>query len=247
MTLYDILNLAGAFTLLFYNLLNIKERRKLDAGRLRTWAETQRSQGKKGILLKDGLWLAIEIIVISVFQYTPAPIFNSIFGNLVGTGSNYFGLLYTIFFILLVACWILKIDAKKQMDIITPAFPLALFFAKLGCFSAGCCNGIPWNGGIANAYTGVVEFPIQLLEALIALILFLFFHRCRKRFKEGAVLPVYIMTYSCIRFFTEFLRSEGTVLFGLKFYQYLCLIGILLGAFEYYYFVVRQKKEIKAE
>lgn len=242
MTGYDLLNYIGAFTLLFYNLFHIKERRKLEYGRLRLWADGQRMQGKKGIFVNDNLWLIMEIIIISLFQYVPAPIFNAVFGNLIGTGSNYFGLLYTIFFILLFACWLIKVDAKKQMDLITPAFPLALFFAKMGCFTAGCCNGVAWEFGIANAYTGIREFPIQLLEALVGLLLFFILRINRKRIKEGAMFPIYLMAYSGIRFFTEFLRAESAVLFYLKLYQYLCLAGLLLGIGQYYFFVAEKKR-----
>ena len=60
--------------------------------------------------------------------------------------------------------------------------------------------------------------------------------------KEGTVFPIYLMTYSGIRFFSEFLRGEEAVMWGLKRYHYLCLIGLALGIIEYYVVVnVREK------
>lgn len=244
MSMYNILNYIGAVALILYNFLQIKERSALTNSRFRRWAGKCRISGKTGIFVKDSFWLVLETIVISLFQYAPIVIFNKAVGTIFGTGVNYFGLLYLVPVFLGLGCLIMGTDLLNQLDLVTPAFPLALFFSKIGCFTAGCCAGIAWKYGIPNAFSGTKEFPIQLLEAAVALLIFMFFMKYRKKLKTGTAFPMYVMSYSAIRFFTEFLRVEEVVFMGLKTYQIMCLIGIVVGAMEYY-LAVTDKRNIE--
>ena len=52
---------------------------------------------------------------------------------------------------------------------------------KIGCFFAGCCYGIEYNGFLNVTYNysaiapkGISLFPIQLLESIVFLIIFLY-------------------------------------------------------------------------
>ena len=175
MSTYYIFNYVGAAALFIYNFWHIKKRQELTQSRFRK-AVTK--------LSIERLYLMIETLIISVFQYAPILIFNKSFGFAVGTGANYFGLLYLAPLFLGIGCLILGTDWMSQMDLITPAYPLALFFSKIGCFFGGCCRGIQWKYGIPNFQTGVKEFPIQLLEALTAFLIFIFFYTNEKKLKK---------------------------------------------------------------
>ena len=212
MSTYYILNYIGAAALFLYNFLCIKKRQELTQSRLRKMMA-------ESIMVKS--CLVIETLLISVFQYAPILVLNKSIGYVFGTGANYFGLLYLAPVFLILGCLILGTDWMNQIDLITPAYPLALFFSKIGCYFAGCCSGIK-------------GFPIQLLEALVALLIFLFFLKYGKKLKTGTAYPVYVLLYSASRFFTEFLRIEEPIFIGLRIYQILCLVGLIIGAMEYY-------------
>ena len=244
MSMYNILNYTGAAALVLYNLLHMKERRNFFGGRLRIYAAKYREAGKRSFLCSDTFCLVLEIIAISVFQYAPALFMNKAFGDLVDTGANYFGLLYLAPMFMYAGAWIIGTEPFKQIDIITPAYPLALFFSKLGCFATGCCRGFVWKYGFYNSASGYREFPSQLLEAVVALLIFLFLALKRKKMKDGTVFPIYLMLFSGLRFLTEFTRIEEAVFLGLKTYHYLCLVGLVIGTLEYY-LAISDKRNIE--
>lgn len=182
---------------------------------------------KKGIIL-----VIIETIICTVFAYLPAAL-NFPFGKLVGTGANYFALLYSIPFFMMVMGFALWLNPLKQADISVPGIPLALVFTKIACFTSGCCNGLWWPAGPWNYSTERNEIPIQLIEAAVAFGLFVFLLWYRKTAKTGTVLPVYTILYSAIRFVTEFWRGEILVLGPFRLYHLFCLIGVIVGVIEY--------------
>lgn len=247
MSYYDILNFVSGFSLLIYNLIRFRQHQQIPGGHFRNWAARRREAGLRGLLSRDLFWVFVNIVLISVVQFMPAPIVNKLFGNLVGTGMNYFGLLLTAPLILPLYCWIMGINIASQVDAVTPAFPLALFFTKLGCATAGCCSGIPWKFGLRNPYNGRLEFPIQLLEAAVALGIFFFLLKVQKRLKPGTAYPVYVILYSGIRFFTEFLRADENILWIFKTYQIICLGAFLLAAVGYLLILRHRKKATKPE
>ena len=159
-----------------------------------------------------------------------------------------YGLLLAAPILMGLVCFLMRIDYLAQYDLVTPAYPLALIFTKIACYFAGCCRGFAWDGGIYNPITKLTEFPAQLVEMAMALVLLIFMEFCRGKLKKGTMFPVYMMVYSGTRFFTEFLRCEPRVFHGFKTYQLLCLGGVLVGALEYllvcvYHARVRKKED----
>jgi phosphatidylglycerol:prolipoprotein diacylglycerol transferase len=134
--------------------------------------------------------------------------------NLVLGGNVFYGgLLGGI----LAAMIILKTRPRYRylLDIVTPAIPLFHFFGRIGCFLAGCCFGIESAFGF-TAYHSIIEeanglnrFPVQLLEALVNLVLFVILDNFRRKnvFRQN-LLYVYLLFYSVARFFIEFLRGD---------------------------------------
>lgn len=222
-----LLNYVGAAAMVGFNLLHIKEKQQFLGGRskaqiLRFSKADQRRLWAR-LLSNTAFWAVTEILLISVLQYIPAPIMNRRFGDLVGTGANYYGLLLTSPLLLVTGCMFLRVDPVRQMDLLTPAFPLALSISKIGCFCAGCC------GGIECAFLGGKAFPVQLLESAVAILLFAVLMFFRKEVKPGTMFPLYVILYSGTRFFSEFLRVEENVLWVFKVYHFQCVGGVLLG------------------
>ncbi len=129
-------------------------------------------------------------------------------GLLGGTLTGYLGLRF------------LKQDVSTYSDLMAPIVPLFHAIARVGCFLAGCCYGIPCAWGIAvtgntmvPGINGVHRFPVQLLEAAcnlaLAGVLFLVWQR-RHRYPLvcGNLYKIYLISYGIIRFFDEFLRGD---------------------------------------
>ena len=237
MNLYVTFNTVSSVVLLAYHLLHYKEKKRLLGGVSESVIrhfESRKPKRMAKILSKVCVWVVFEILLVFTLQYYVTGNFNTLFGNLVGTGANYYGLMFFAPPLVIALCFLLKIDPLAQMDLVAPAYPLALVFVKIACFTAGCCSGVRWIYGVYNPVTRWIEFPVQLLESAVALLLFVFLLLIKRKLKKGTVFPVYLMTYSALRFFTEFLRAEPEVLLGLKTYQILCIVGIFVGALEYY-------------
>lgn len=134
----------------------------------------------------------------------------AIFGGMVFYGG--------LFGALVGAAWYMKslnLPHNPYMDVIAFCIPLFHGFARIGCFLGGCCYGVEWQYGVVfrnsleASANGVPRFPVQLLEAgleflLFAVILLLFI----KNKLSGRLIYLYLLSYSVIRFFDEFLRGD---------------------------------------
>lgn len=215
------------YVVLLYNLSQYKKRKEISS-----------------LLSNSKLGTIFEIILVSCAQYLPIGFLNNSWGKLMSTGANYFGLLLFTPYFLLIFCYFFRVNPLEQIDLIAPAYPLALVFVKLACFTIGCCRGFECSWGMYNYRFETTEFPSQLLESLVALLLFFFLLYWKRHATTGTLFPLYTILYSFHRFFTEFTRCEEDVLFFLNTYQLICLVGIVIGFVEYF-FALECKNEIK--
>lgn len=114
------------------------------------------------------------------------------------------------------------------------ALPLMYGISKIGCFLVGCCHGIAYEGfGAVSYHNSIVEtglvFPVQLLESVLFLLIFLFgiwyFHRAAGE----RVLPLMLLLCAVGKFFPDFLRMEH-VRGHLSPNQWVCIGFAILGA-----------------
>jgi len=118
---------------------------------------------------------------------------------------------------LFIGLFIIKKDNNyiKYFDIIAVGIPLFHFFAKIGCFLAGCCYGIQSKIGFSNYNSkitetnGISRFPVQLLESFFCIMLFFYLNSLliNNKFKNK-LLYLYLLIYSAGRFFIEYLRDD---------------------------------------
>lgn len=228
--MYDIFTIyMSSLALLIYNLMHIKEKRELLSG-ISQIALRRATKCRSRIRYHaENYWAIIEIILISLYQHGLVSMLNKMTGNLLNTGANYFGLIFFMPLLLPLLCWMIGIDPFKQIDLITPAYPVALFFMKIGCFCAGCCRGISSTFGMYNRAYDCVEIPVQLIEAAFAVMIFFVLLIQKKKSSTGTLLPQYMILYCGSRFFSEFFRQDPNVFLGLKLYHILCIVGFSLG------------------
>ena len=136
-----------------------------------------------------------------------------------------------------------RLPVWKMADLFAPSVALGLFFARLGCFMAGCCYGketaLPWGVTFSHpqslARLGVRLHPTQLYEAAGCFCLFLFLARGeKKKSYEGEIFWLFILLYSLLRFLIEFFRDDPRgFLFG-TFFSTSQAIGVLLAILSIY-------------
>ena len=186
-----------------------------------------------------------EVILVSVelllMGYLPtlASSANRPFGALLGTGANYFGLLFTVWLLIILVSVLIMSNPIKQLDIVAIFLPFRMIFTRLACFFNGCCWGIPWEYGPYNYHYDHPgnQVPVQAIEAIFVLVIYFFLLWYRKRAKPGTMFPMYMILYGGTRFFNEFFTaSEPDIIGPFNMYHILCVISFVIGLIMFFIF-----------
>ena len=134
----------------------------------------------------------------------------------------YGGLLCALLFMYLYIR-IRKLPARLYLNNTVIAFPLFHVLGRICCSLTGCCYGIEYHGPLALHYTqahvtpginddivNFTRFPVQPLEALLELIIFIvLLILLLKKGDSFSVTSSYLLMYSVVRFLDEFLRGDA--------------------------------------
>jgi phosphatidylglycerol---prolipoprotein diacylglyceryl transferase len=145
-----------------------------------------------------------------------------------------------------------KLPGLATADVFAPAIALGHAIGRLGCFAAGCCWGaechLPWavtfTNPEANRLTdvplGVPLHPTQLYESLgEAAIFAVLYRRFAKPHRPGAIIGLYLMLYSTVRFLVEFVRAHDKTNFHVG--PFVVEQWIALGLFALGWFLMRRR------
>jgi|RhiMetdeSRZDD1v2_1073273.scaffolds.fasta_scaffold134522_3 phosphatidylglycerol---prolipoprotein diacylglyceryl transferase len=164
-----------------------------------------------------GAKLMMILVDFGDYARNPGMLFS--LATLQAAGIFYGGLIVA----LIVAYFYMR---RKQLpllataDVLAPGLALGHAIGRLGCFAAGCCwgarTGVPWAvtftrpeaHDLVGVPLGVPLHPTQLYEAIAEIIIFLVLYRLiSKPHKPGAIIGLYLVLYSAVRFFDDFLRD----------------------------------------
>ncbi|HWP83551.1 MAG TPA: prolipoprotein diacylglyceryl transferase [Terriglobia bacterium] len=188
-----------------------------------------RDEMKKDEVLNLGIYLALAgilgsklALILQESDYyfsNPRQLFS--LSTLQSGGIFYGGLILAI----LVGLWYTRrndLPFLKTADVFAPGIALGHAIGRLGCFSAGCCWGLPttlpWGVTFTDPHShatvgvplGVPLHPTQLYESAAGGILFLFLYRQQRQKQfEGQTLGWYLLLYGAARFAVEFLRYHS--------------------------------------
>jgi phosphatidylglycerol:prolipoprotein diacylglycerol transferase len=139
-----------------------------------------------------------------------------------------------------------KLPGLLTADVLAPGVALGHAIGRVGCFAAGCCWGVECHRFWAVTFTNPVTnqlfgtplnvplHPTQLYEAgAEALTFVILLSRFRRPHRAGAIIGLYLVLYSMVRFVVEFFRyHEQADPFGgpLSLAQWISLATFLLGA-----------------
>lgn len=222
-SLYKYWNAVSTAVMFFYLVSQTEKFSEISPFAVRQTSE------KNKMLVSFGEVLAIIVVAFILFR-----ILNPAFAEWFTNGNaNYYGSLTAWFIAITILTIVFRTSPFHAHDLFAPALPIQLFIAKISCFFSGCCSGVEMPGSwYFNQNTDRYEFPIQLVESLIALILFVFlrWYQGRNRI-PGFLFPIYLIMYAASRFMTEFLRADLPNVFGiLNAYQILSIVYMFFGA-----------------
>ena len=126
----------------------------------------------------------------------------------------------------------LRYSWKALWDVLMPISLVAFVGARISCTVTGCCYGYPCSWGVYNVLKGTYLFPIQFLEALVAVLILVAMIRREKKngfVPDGRNVPLILISYGIARFFLEFLHDNQKIVAGLASTQFHCLIMIAVG------------------
>lgn len=137
------------------------------------------------------------------------------FGSMMQGGFVFYGGLIGGLLCLLLARKIHHIFCTPYIQHLIFLIPWIHGFGRIGCFLAGCCYGIPYDGPLAVQFpagslapTHTTLFPIQIVEASALLLLAGFLLVLTLR-GVSQTLPIYLIIYAVIRFFLEYYRYDS--------------------------------------
>ena len=146
-------------------------------------------------------------------------------GSFLHSGLPTFGVMAGVAGAALLDAPLQKLPRAVVLDAVFACVPLCHGIAKLGCFLAGCCYGIPAGSGIFWAVRfhgtpevprrlwGVPLHPTQLYEAAgDALIAWLLASSLMRRKTPGTVCAVALGGYGLLRFIVGFVRADEPTL-----------------------------------
>lgn len=228
---YDFFINFGYFAMIITNFLYFKSKKNAMSIFSKGITNTIAINDKKTGTIVHIFLFAIETFLASYVVDLSAK-YNGLFGNLVGTGGNYFGLLICFPVFITIFSLVFFINPIKEIDIIAMGLPVYLFFVRVACFCQGCCWGISWEYGLYNHHPNHPgrQVPVQLTEAIFVALIFLFLLVYRKKAKPGTIYPMYLTLYTFLRFFNEFFTAAYPNIIGpFNMYQILCTIGFVVG------------------
>ena len=215
---------------------------------------------------KDDSWGLVSGIIISsviggkFFLYFEDPSYYNQNPSALFSGSGfvfYGSLIISLFFI----WWFIrkyKLAVWPFLDIIAITTLIVHFFGRIGCFLAGCCHGIPYDGIFSVIFTddrcvadplNTPLHPTQLYSAflLFLILIFLLFIKRIQRF-DGQLFLLYLMFYSIGRSVIEEFRGDeerGFVFDGFLSNSQLIALFLFIGALYFYYKKWRESIRLK--
>lgn len=141
----------------------------------------------------------------------------------------------------LIFCRIKKIKFLKVLDLLAPSVALGQAIGRFGNFvnqeGFGPPTNLPWAVFISPEnrppqYLLTSQFhPTFFYEAILDLIIFLSLIYLSKVYKRtGQTFALYLIFYSTVRFFIEFLRMDTWTIGTIKIAQLISIVGFTVGA-----------------
>lgn len=139
------------------------------------------------------------------------------FNQLMRGGFVFYGGLVGGLAFIFLAGEIHRIKSVEYLRSVIFMIPWMHCFGRIGCFFAGCCYGIPYNGYFSVVFpkgsfapANIELFPVQLVEAFGLMIIAIIILNLEFVKKVSCSIEIYLLSYSILRFITEFFRHDSS-------------------------------------
>lgn len=151
--------------------------------------------------------------------------------------SSYGGVIGAIVCLILFGLQFKK-NIKEMMFLFMPSIPLMYSIGKIGCFLVGCCYGIEYSGlgNVVYNYSlsapkGVHLFPVQIVETIVFLGIFIFMFIKQKSNKfSWETLGISFVLCGLGKYILDYFRNSHVGIF-ISLNQGISLIFIIIGIF----------------
>lgn len=128
---------------------------------------------------------------------------------------------------------------RSTGDRVTIPLIVAIIIGRIGCLFTGITDGtvgdichLAW---CFNQGDGVPRHPISLYEIIFLIIfLLLILYIKRKRWTEGVLFRVFVMSYFTLRFFIEYIKPTHIFALSFSITQIVCLLYVLWYTYDIY-------------
>lgn len=157
------------------------------------------------------------------------------FSNL---GLSSYGAIIGAILCLLIFSFQFKKPLKDMLFTFMPSIPLMYAIGKIGCFLAGCCHGIEYNGigSIIYKYSEIAPnyihlFPVQLLEAIVFTLIFIYMiNKNLKNKFNMRIVGISFILCGIAKFILDYFRmSHVDTILSLN--QIISIVFILIGIY----------------
>lgn len=216
---YALLALIGGIVAICYVYSNIDKENILFTDLLRVIL-----YGGVGLIVGSKLLYAITQIPWLVRDFS----IENLLLLVLQSGYVFYGGLFGFIFAICFMCKGQSEYRKKMFRLIVPAIPLFHMFGRIGCFLSGCCYGKYLKNPLIIMGLKIDKIPVQLMEAIIELLIFMILCIIKKKNIVNNLLAVYLIFYAIARFGMEFLRGDEVrgLWAGLSTSQYISLFVI---------------------
>lgn len=122
--------------------------------------------------------------------------------------------------ILMLMSKVFSVKWKVACEYLAPSACFVYGIARIGCLFPGCCYGYEAEWGIYSLEAERYCVPVQLFEAITALIIggIVLFLAARKKYKvqNGSLYPIMMVMYGGTRFLWEFFADNEKIIWGIS-------------------------------
>ncbi len=133
--------------------------------------------------------------------------------NFFALGLSSYGAVIGFIIMLFIYSKQFKKDFITMLKLIIPSLPLIYGLSKIACFISGCCYGIEYDGIFSVTYNysssapnGISLFPIQIVETVVFLLIFIFFYIKRNKIEDKKYIGYMFIVCGFFKFILDFLR-----------------------------------------
>lgn len=142
-----------------------------------------------------------------------------------GSGVSFYGSVFLIPLLMPLAGRLLGLHFRQTMDICGPCVAIMIGCLRIGCFLSGCCGG--WAVCLGEL---CFAWPTQALDSIgDFIILGWLLHLEEQGRGNGRLYPLFMVAYSIMRFFLEFLRDTPKNVLGMSNGQWYAIVAVLIS------------------